>query len=95
MAGVTCPISIGTEEVGVSLTWPSRGNGAPGGSVGSGERAYVSILVRCSITSDGAVRRSQDLSSRRIEKSVGSVKLSVVPADVNVMAQITCECISV
>jgi hypothetical protein len=82
MAGVICPINIGTEKVGVGQTCPSQGNGAPGGSVGSGERAIVSILVSCFTTSDGVVRRSPDLSSRRIERSVGSMRFLVVPAEV-------------
>jgi len=56
MAGVICPISIGAEEVGVGRTWPSQENGAPGGSVGSGERATVSVCVSCVNTSNGVAR---------------------------------------
>jgi hypothetical protein len=82
MAGVICPISIGIEEVGVGRTWPSQGNVAPGGSAGSGERAIVSIFLSCAHISDGVVRRRPDLSSRRMERSVGIAELSVIPTDV-------------
>jgi len=82
MAGVICPIDNGTEEMGVGRTRPRQGNGAPGGSVGSGERAIVSICVRCDSTSDGVVRKMPDLSSRMTERSVGSVEVSVVPPEV-------------
>ncbi len=66
MAGVICPISIGTEGVGVGWTWPSQGNGAPGGNVGSGERGAVSIIVSCVNTYDGVVRRLTDFSSLKM-----------------------------
>jgi len=82
MTGVIWPISIGTEEVGVGRTWSIQGYGAPRGSVGSGKRAVVSICVSCVITSDGAVRRRPNASSRRAERSVGSVGLSDVPSEV-------------
>ena len=81
MAGVICPISNSTEEVGVGWTWPSQWNGAPGGSVGSGERAVVSSSVSCVNTSDGVVRRRSDFTSLKMERSVGSVGLSVVPSE--------------
>jgi hypothetical protein len=42
MAGVICPAIIGTDDVGVGRTWPSQGNGAPGGRVEYRERAIVS-----------------------------------------------------
>ena len=76
---------MGTEEVGVGRTWASHGNGAPGGSVGSGERDVVSILSSCVITSDGVVRMRPVVSSRRTERSVGSVSLSGVPSKVQRM----------
>ena len=85
MAGVIWPISISTEEVGIGRTWPSQENGAPGVSVESGERAVVSIFVSCVITSDGAVIRRPYVSSRRAERSVGSVGLSGVPSEVRRM----------
>ena len=85
MAGVICPISIGTEGVWVGWTWPIQGNGASGGSVGSGERDFVSIRVSCVNTSEGVARRRPDFSSRKMEKSVGSVGLSVVPSEVRRM----------
>ena len=53
--------------------------------MGSGERALVSIFVSCAITFDGAVRRRPDVSSRRTERSVGSVGLSGVPSEVRRM----------
>jgi len=76
-----CPINIGTEEVEVGWTWPSQGNSAPGGSVGSGERAAVSISERCVNTSAGVVRRRPNVSSRKMERLVGSVGLSDVPSE--------------
>ncbi len=42
IAGLIWSISIGSGEAGVGRTWLSQGKGAPGGSVGSGERALVS-----------------------------------------------------
>ena len=56
IAGVIFPISMGSIEVGLGLTWVSHGKGTPIGNVGSGERAVVSNWVRCSITSLGEVR---------------------------------------
>ena len=52
-------------------------DGAPGGSVGSGERAVVFICVSCVNNSDGVGRRRLDFSSRQMERSVGSVGLSL------------------
>ena len=66
MAGVICPISVGTEEVRVGWTWPSQGNGALGGDVGSGERVVVSISVSWVNTSDRVVRRRPDFSSHKM-----------------------------
>ena len=93
IAGVIWPISIGTEEVGAGRTWPGQGNGAPGGNVGSGERVVVSICVSCVNASDGVVRRRLDFSSRKMERSVGSVGLSVDPSEVrrmNLRATLDC-----
>ena len=56
MTGVIWPINIGTEEVGVGRTWPSHGNGALGGSIGSGDRAVVSNFSSRAITFAGVVR---------------------------------------
>ena len=50
--------------------------------MGSGERAIVSISVSCVNISDGVVRRMPDLSSHRMERSVGSTKLSVVTTEI-------------
>ena len=85
MAGVIWPICIGTEEVGDGRTWPSQENGAPGGIVGSEERDVVSIFVSDVITSDGAVIIRPHVSSRRTERSVGSVGMSGVPSEVRRM----------
>jgi hypothetical protein len=73
IAGVIRPINIRTEEVGLGRTWPIQGNGALGGSVGSGESAIVSICVSWVNTSGKVVRRRPDFSFRRMERSVGSV----------------------
>ena len=51
MVGVIWTIIIGTEEVGVGRTWPSHGESAPGGIVGSGESDVVSLFSSCVITS--------------------------------------------
>jgi hypothetical protein len=85
MVGVIWPISIGTEEVGVDRMWSSQGNGAPEGSVGSGERAAVSSFSSCAIISVGVVSSHPDVSSRRTERSVGRVGLSNVPSEVRRM----------
>ena len=53
--------------------------------MGSGERVVVSICVSCVNTSFGVVRRCPDFSSRKMERSVGSVGLSVVPSEVRRM----------
>jgi hypothetical protein len=49
---------------------------------GSRERAIVSICVSGVNTSNGVVRRRPDLSSLRMEISVGSAELYFVPAEV-------------
>jgi len=85
MVGVIWSINIVTEEVGVGWTWPSHGNGAPGGSVGSGDRAFVSNFSSCVITSVGVVSRRPDVSSRRTERSVGRVGLSGAPSEMRRM----------
>ena len=73
IAGVFCLDIIGTDEIGVSRTRPSQENGAPGGSIGSGERATVSICASFLTTSAGVVMRRPDVSSLRMERSVGIV----------------------
>ena len=75
------PISIEYEEAGVGRTWPSQGKGAPKGSVGSGERAVVSNCVRCDIISVGVVIICPVFSSRRTERSMGSVEVSSYPSE--------------
>ncbi len=68
-----CPEIIGTEHVGVGRTWPIQGNGrAPGGSVGSGEKIAESICVIFITPYVYVVMSSPVVSSRRIERSVGS-----------------------
>ncbi len=53
--------------------------------MGSGERGVVSICASCVNTSDGLVRRCPDFSSRKMERSVGRLGLSVVPSEVWIM----------
>ena len=81
MVGVFGPTSIGIEEVGVGRTWASHGNGAPGGSVGSGDRAFVSSFSSCAMTSAGVVSSRPDVSSRRTERSAGRIGISDVSVD--------------
>ena len=76
---------IGMDGVGVGRTRPSKGNGAPGGRAGSGERATVSSYDILFTTSDGVVIRRHVVSSLIIERSVGSVELVVVPAAVHMI----------
>jgi hypothetical protein len=85
MAGVIWLINIGTEVVGIGRTWPSLGNGAPGGSVGSGDRAFDSNFSSCANTFAGVVSKSPDVSSRRTERSVGRMGLSGAPSEVRRM----------
>ena len=53
--------------------------------MGSMERAVVSICVSCVNASDGVVTRRPNVSSRKMERSVGSLVLSVVPSEVRRM----------
>jgi hypothetical protein len=85
MDGEIWPTGIGTEEVGVGRTWPSHGSSAPGGSVGSRDRAFVTSFSSCAITSAGVVSMRLDVSSRRTERSVGRIGLSDVPSEVRRM----------
>jgi hypothetical protein len=62
---------IGVEDAGVGWMCPSQGKGAPGGSVGSGDRAIVSICVILAITSSGVVMRRPVVSSRITDRLVG------------------------
>ena len=71
IAGVMHPEIIGAECLWLGTTRRSHGNGAPGRSVGSGDRAWVSNLWTCAITSVGSTRRRPEDSSLRIERSVG------------------------
>jgi hypothetical protein len=85
MAGVIHPVIIGVEVNGVGWTCPSQGNGAPGGSVGSGETATVSILVILAITLSGAVIRRPVVSSRITKSSLGSEGVSFTPFVVRII----------
>ena len=71
MAGVMHSEIIGVNDAGVGWTCPSQGKGAPGGSVGSGDRTAVSICVILATTSSGAVMRRPVVSSRITERFVG------------------------
>ena len=62
---------IGTVCLRMGETWESHGKGAPGGSVGSGERALVSSFCTWAMTSDGSVMSWPVVSSRTIERFVG------------------------
>jgi hypothetical protein len=64
MAGVIHPEIIGVEADGVGWMYPSQGKGAPGRSVGSGDRAIVSIWVILAIAYSGAVMRRPVVSFR-------------------------------
>ena len=79
MGCVMWPVIIGTEEAGVARTWPRHGNGAPGGRVGFGESAIVSIAAIFFTTSGGSVMRNPVASSFMMERSVGSVLDIVFP----------------
>ncbi len=85
MAGVIWPISIGTEGVGDGRTWSSQGNGALGGSVGSGDRAVIFSFSSYAIISVGVVSSRLDVLSRRTKRSVERVGLSGVPSEVRRM----------
>ena len=41
MVGVVHPVTIGMDEDDVGRTWANHGKGAPGGSVGFGDKAAV------------------------------------------------------
>jgi len=66
-------------------TWSSQGNGAPGGSVGSANRAVVSSFSSFAINSAGVVSSHSHVSSRRTDRLVGRVGLSGVPSEVRRM----------
>jgi hypothetical protein len=73
---------IGTEEVGGGLTWPTQGNRALGGSAGYRERATFFICANVFATSESDVTSRPAVSSRMIERSVGSVvETAVLVAD--------------
>ena len=79
MTGMIQPEIKGFEEVGVGRTWPSQGNGAPRGSVGSGEKSMVSDCASFVITSTGVVTRRPVASLLMMERSVGREKESFTP----------------
>jgi hypothetical protein len=65
------------EIIGVVCRWlgvmrKSHGQGAPVGSVGSGERAVVSSCCTCLITTYGSAMRQPEVASRMIDRFVGS-----------------------
>ncbi len=80
MAGVMCPAIIGIHELGVGWTWPSQGNGALEGRVGSGERAIVSCSSIFFTASIGFVIRSPVDSFFIIERSMRNVLVFMLPA---------------
>jgi len=81
MVGGIHPEIIGVEAAGVGGMCPSQGKRAPGGSVGSGDRATFSICVILAITSSGAVMRRSVVSSRITERSIGREEgVSVTPS---------------
>jgi len=61
---------------------PSRGKGAPGRSVGSGDRAAVSVCAILATTSSGAVIRRLVVPSLIMERYVGRILVSSVPSEV-------------
>ena len=82
MVGVIHPEIIAAEAAGVGWMCPSQGKGTPGGRVGSGDRATVSICVISAITSFGAMMRRPVVLSRITERLVGREEVSVTPSDV-------------
>ncbi len=73
MAGVMQPEIIGIEDAGLGWTCLSHGKGAPEGSVGSGDKAAVSICAILATTSAGAVMRWPLILSRIMERFVGRI----------------------
>jgi hypothetical protein len=71
MVGLIQQEIIGIEDVGIGRTYAIQVKGAPGGSVRSGDRAAVSILVILETTSSGVVMRRPVVSSRTTERYVG------------------------
>ena len=67
MVGVMQPEIIGIEDAGVGWMCHNHGTGAPGGSVGSGDKAAVSMCAILATTSAGAVMRWPVISSRMME----------------------------
>jgi len=65
------PEIIGTVFLWLAGTRRCHGNGAPRGSVGSGDMVLVSSFLTCAITSAGSTKRRLEASSLRIERSVG------------------------
>ncbi len=69
-AGVMHPEIFGAVCLWLGGTRRCHENGAPCGSVGPGDRAWVSSFWTCAITSAGSTRRRPEESSLRIERSV-------------------------
>ncbi len=76
---------IGIEDAGVRRTCPNHGKRAPGGSVGSGDRAAVSTCSILATISSGAVMRQSVVSSRVMERSMGRILVSFFPSAVRRM----------
>ena len=80
MVGGMYPEIIGISEVGVGRTRSSQGKGAPGGRVGPGDKATVSVSAIFVITSVGEVTRNPVTLSLIIERSVGRKGESLSPS---------------
>ena len=83
-------VEIYPDIMGVVCSWgegtrSSHGNGAPDGSVGSGDNALISIFSTCAITSAGLTRSLPVLSFLIIERFVGRGWESGLPSAVRRM----------
>ena len=81
---------IRPDIMGVLCTWGdvtrvSHGIGAPGGSVGSGDNAWISIFFTCAMTSTGSMICLPVISSRIPERFVERGWESSSPAAVRRM----------
>ena len=71
MAGVMQPEIIEAVCLWLGGSRRDHMNGAPCGSVGSGDMVWVSSFCTCAITSAGSTTRRSEASSLRMERSVG------------------------
>jgi hypothetical protein len=85
VAGVIHLEIIGVEAACVGWMCPSQKKEAPGGSVGSRDRATVSICVILAITSCGAVMMRPVVSSRITERSTCGEGVSIIPSVVRIL----------